>query len=160
MRRCAATIGFGDLHDLQIAHDVDIGFHRVERDQLGTLEHTVRSGVDARGLAPDFIDRREAVEQQLPHDHRAFVAGNPFVVVDRRRHQVALVEFVFDLAGVEPDLRQQHALALTHLGFGRAAIGGGLADGGIGLDRLLDRVVNRERFRGDGKIRRAGDERH
>ena len=68
----------------RVADDVDIGFGRVERDQLGALMRARSGSVDARRVAPDLVQRREAIEQQLTDEDRALRAGNVLAVVQCR----------------------------------------------------------------------------
>jgi len=53
----------------QIAHDVDVSLRRIERDQFCALEDAECRGIHASRLSPDLVDRCEAIEQKLPHDH-------------------------------------------------------------------------------------------
>src|SRR5262249_56910807 len=54
----------------QETHDVDIGFRGIKRDQFGAFEDTKCRSVDPRRLSPDFVDRCEAIEYDLPYQDR------------------------------------------------------------------------------------------
>jgi hypothetical protein len=84
------------------------------------------------------------------------------VISKRRRVDVLLGKSLGTGAHVEAHLRQQNALALPHLGFGRAAVGGSLAHPRIGCDRLIDGVDDGEAFarRGDPAGRTAAGNNH
>src|SRR4029079_5035842 len=71
-----------------VAHDVDIGFGGIERDQLGALVRARSGSVPARSVAPNLVQRRETIEQQLTDEDRTLRAGNILAIVECR-HDVA-----------------------------------------------------------------------
>jgi hypothetical protein len=91
------------------------------------------------------VDRCEAVEQELPHNHGSGFAVQPLAVAERRRDNL-LVEPFRTRARFQPHLRQQCALRLTHLGFRRAAVCRSFIDAGICQDGLGNRITNRKSF--------------
>lgn len=131
--------------DAGVARHIDIGFGGIKRDQLGTLVHPEGGGVDARGLAPDFVERSEAVEQGLANRDSDFAPGHVFAIIDWRRGDI-LIEHFRAGAGVEPDLRQQCTLTLVEFRLRCAAVCGSLTDTGIGLHGLVDGVRNGKRL--------------
>lgn len=147
-------VALGDRDELAITHDVDIGLGGIERDEFGALENAGGRGIDARGLPPDLVHGREAIEQKLAHDDRGFLAVQPLIIAERRWRDVLVVTLGAG-PGFETNLRKAGRLGLAHLGFGRAAVGGRFANARVIMDCLLDRVGDRERFTGLNGCNRA-----
>ena len=60
----------GKRDEMRETHNVDVGLCGVESDQLGALAHAISGRVDTGSLAPDFVDRRQTIEQKLTDDDR------------------------------------------------------------------------------------------
>src|SRR5471032_2624040 len=120
-------VDFSDGDDPGVARYLDVGADCVERDQFRALMHARGRRIDARGLTPDIVDRRKSIEQELPYDERLVGLSHPNRVSGQGGRYVRLVKSVVARARFEPHLRQQRALGLAHLGFGRATICGGLS---------------------------------
>src|SRR5262245_38975279 len=72
----------------RVADNIDIGFGRIQCDEFRALMRARRCSVDTRGLAPDLVQRRKAIEQQLPDEDGALRAGNPTIGVQRWSYRV------------------------------------------------------------------------
>jgi hypothetical protein len=118
--------------------------------------HPRRSGINARGLTPNFIDRSEAIKQQLPYYDRLGIGAMP-IGVSRSCGRIFIVPPVPAGARFKPHLRQQRGLILPEFRFSGAPIGGGFPDGRVALDGLNNGVVNRKRLSGSGCSHNASE---
>ena len=151
-------IDLGDSDNPRIARYLDIGADRVERDQFRAFVHACRSGIDARGLTPDIIDRRKSIEQKLTHHDRLVGLRHPGRVSSEGRREVRLIKSVVAGARLKPYLRQQRALGLAKFCVGRAPICCGLADARMRFYRVIDGVINREGLCRDGGPNSASEQ--
>ena len=71
---------FGELHQLHVPENVEVGFDGVRGDRFSAFENAARGGIDAGGGTLDRGFAAEAVEQHQRERGRAFVA----------RHRLAL----------------------------------------------------------------------
>ena len=136
------------LDQLLIAQHVEVGFDRIQADELRGLLHPVGGGIDPRGLALDLALGREAVEQHLGQ-------GQLGVQAQQRLRVARIAAAAAPMAGrrtvgpfrpggaAEVDRWQILGARLAELLIDRVAVRGDDADVGIGRKRRLDAVLDR-----------------
>ncbi len=139
-----AHVVLGDRDQPGVARHVDVGFRRIECEQLGAFMDASRGRVHAGGLAPDLVDRGETVKQDLAGEDGDRAPVQPLAATERCRRNV-LAESLRAIAGLDAHLRQQRSLLLAQFGFSRPAVRCSFADAWMGLDSLLERIIDGER---------------
>jgi hypothetical protein len=133
---------------LLVAQHVEVGFDRIQADELRGLLHPVGGGIDPRGLTLDLALGREPVEQHLGQ-------GKLGVQAQERLRVAGIAAAAAPIAGgrtvgpfrpggaAEVDRRQILGARLAELLIDRLAVRGDHADVGVGRKRRLDAVLDR-----------------
>ena len=134
-----------------MAVEVDVGLHRVERQELRALQDAQRRRIDAGGVLVDVVGPVEAVEHDLAQGEAALPAEQPFGValgIDALR----LVDVLPARVPCPVEGRQKAALCLAKREGRGLAVRRGGADRRMGVNGVADRLDERDAH---GRARRT-----